>query len=297
MSCTASSIKIDPVNVYWQIAAQDCWDFANATASGIGGKYVYLYLPDGTKYYAWFDENNTDTDPAPGGGALPIEVDYAASATASAIASAFASEVSLIAGFTAVANGTVVCVDRDDVGEVTDSTEGNAGTYVDLSICRRGKDFDLGLIDGDVGVEFDPQLLDIKAHQSGTTLRAQLLQGFSIKVTTKLLETTTSKLKTLFKIYGGVFTPSGGTELFGAGSAKIGSNLLVEAARLILKPVNAVDDTTNVVLALAVPKPGTLTFSGENPKTLEVEWTGFQDGDINTKVNNLIFGDQTQDLT
>ena len=92
MSCSSvANIRIEPVDVYWKEFEQECWDFESATAAGLGGKYVVLYNAAGTGFYAWFDENNTDVDPAPGG-LTAIEVNYAASASASAIATAFSSE-------------------------------------------------------------------------------------------------------------------------------------------------------------------------------------------------------------
>lgn len=294
MACNAQTIEISPVNVYWQIEAQESWDFADATAAGIGGKYVTMYLPTGVGYYAWFDENNTDADPAPSG-LTAIEVNYAAGAVASAIATAFQTAVTAVTGFTATASGTVVTVVRDSVGEVTDADEGSADDFVVLTICKRGKDFDLGLIQGDVSLSTEPSNFIVQAHQSGVTPRASLFQGWStIEVTTELLETQMSKLQELYGIYGGAFTPSGGTAVFGVGTSKQGQNLLIDGARLVMHPVNAADQTTDVNVMLAVPVPDSLVFSGENPRTLSVTWQGFADGDIDSRVSVLLFGDGSQ---
>lgn len=294
MACDANAVKINPVNVYWQIEATDCFDFDSATASGLGGQYVTLYLPDGTGYYAWFDENNTDVDPAPGG-FTEIEVNYAASATASAIATAFASAVSAVTGFTATADGAHVTVVRDDIGEVTPSTVGTT-TTVSIVVSRNGKDFDLGLLEGDVEPSVAPAILDIKAHQFGPTPIASLTQGFEkIECKTVMLETSTSKLKEIYSIYGGSFTPGGGTEIFGAGSASVGRNILTEAARLVLRPVNASDNTEDMVIMLCIPVPDSLKFSGENPETLTITWKGFLDTSANSNYNAVAFGDVFQD--
>lgn len=295
MACDANAIKINPVNVYWQIEATDCFDFEGSTAAGLGGKYVTLYLPTGVGYYAWFDENNTDVDPAPGGGLTAIEVNYAASASASAIATAFASAVSAVTGFAATASGTAVTVVRDDIGEVTPSTVGNT-TTVAIVVSRNGKDFDLGLLEGDVEPSVAPAILDIKAHQFGPTPIASLTQGFEkIECKTVMLETSTSKLKEIYSIYGGSYTPGGGTEIFGAGSASVGRNILTEAARLVLRPVNAVDNTEDMVIMLCIPVPDSLKFSGENPETLTITWKGFLDTSANSNYNAVAFGDVFQD--
>lgn len=293
MASSANNVKINPVNVYWQIEAVEQWDLSGSTASGLGGKYVLMSGVDGTDYYAWFDENSTDTDPAVAG-KTAIHVNYAASASASAIATAFASAVDAVTGFSATANGTVVTVKRDDVGEVIDATIGNTTTVV-LTICRSGKNFDLGLLQGNVEPSAGPALQEIKAHQYGVTPIATLSQGFDkIECKTVLLETDTAKLKEIYSVYGGSYTPSGGTEVFGSGGITIGRNILVDAARLVLRPVNAVDNTTDMVLMLCIPVPDSLSFSGENPQTLSITWKGFLDTSANSNVNAIAFGDVFQ---
>jgi hypothetical protein len=292
MSCDSNNIKINPVNVFWQIEANDCWDFTGSTASGLGGKYILLSSPS-TDYYVWWDENNTDTDPAVAG-RTAIPVDYAASASLSAILTATQTAIDGVTGLSATLEGNVVCVNRDAIGEVTASTVGTTTTVV-LSVCRKGKNFDLGLLEGDVEPSVTPSNLDVKAHQYGPTPIASLSQGFEkIECKTTMLETATSKLKTIYSIYGGTYTPGGGTEVFGAGSAVIGRNILTEAARLVLRPVNAVDNTTDTVIMLCVPVPDSLTFSGENPQKLSVTWKGFLDLNANTNVNAMAFGDVFQ---
>jgi len=293
MASSANNIKINPVNVYWQIEAVEQWDFANSTAAGLGGKYVTMQNAAGTDFYAWFDENNTDTDPAVAAH-TGIGVDYAASATPAAIATAFASAVGAATGFDATASGTIVTVKRTAVGAVADATVGNATTVL-LTICRSGKNFDLGLLQGNIEPSVSPATLDIKAHQYGVTPLATLSQGFDkIECKTVLLETDSSKLKEIYSIYGGSYTPSGGTEVFGAGGSVIGTNILVNAARLVLRPVNALNNESDTVVMLCVPMPESLSFSGENPQVLNVTWKGFLDTSANSKVNAIAFGDVFQ---
>jgi hypothetical protein len=290
MSSSSNNIKINPVNVYWQIEATEKWDFSEATAAGFGGKYMKFYLPDGTGYYAWGDENNTDTDPAVASHTA-IAIEYAAGATPTAIATAFQTAVDALAGFIATRDGTEVTVKRVDVGECTVADEGTT-TDVTLTIIRKGKDFDLGLLQGDIEPNFEAANLTITAHQYGQTPLASLSQGFSdLSVETVLLETDKAKLKELYKIYGGTVTPGSGTEIFGAGSAVLGKNMLQEAARLVLKPVNATDDTGNFNIALAIPVPSSMSFSGENPSVLNVTWQGFIDRELNSAINAVSIGD------
>lgn len=296
MAVSTANIEISPVNVFWKIEAQECVDFSNATASGLGGTYISFYREDGTGIYAWFDENNTDVDPAPGGGLVAVPVDYAASATPAAIASAFVTAVGAATGFDAAlvsGSTTKVNVKRTAVGEV--ATYGGTATQLETTIIRKGKNLDLGLLQGDIEPNFSPANFIVQAHQYGVTPLASLNQGFEeISCETVLLETTKSKLAEFFKIYGGEETPGGGTLVIGAGTAAQGKNLLTEAARLVFKPVNAVDETQNFNIMLAVPTPGTLTFSGENPKTLTVSWQGFVDLEFDSKFNAVAVGDVFQ---
>lgn len=296
MAVSTANVSISPVNVLWKIEAQECVDFTAATAAGLGGKYITLYREDGSGVYVWFDENNTDTDPAPGGGLVAVSVDYAASAIPSAIATAFLTAVGGTAGFDAalVSGSTLkVNVKRTAVGEVT--TPGGDATLAPVSVIRKGKNVDLGLLQGNIEPSFSPANLVLTAHQTGVTPLAALNQGFEeISCETVLLETTKSMLAQFYKIYGGTETPGGGTEVIGAGTAAQGKNMLVEAARLVFKPVTAVDDTQNYNIMLAVPIPSTLTFSGEDPKTLTVTWQGFVDLEFDSKFNAVAIGDVFQ---
>lgn len=295
MAVSTANVSISPVNVFWKIEAQEVVDFSNVTASGIGGQYLSFYLPDGTGIYAWFDENTTDVDPAPGG-LTEVEVDYAASATPAAIATAFVAAVGAATGFDAVlvsGSTTQVTVKRTSVGEV--SAPGGTATTAIVTRVRVGKNVDLGLLQGNIEPSFSPSNLVLTAHQTGVTPLAALNQGFEdISCETVLLETTKSKLAEFFKIYGGTETPGGGSQVIGAGTVSNGKNMLTEAGRLVFKPVNASDNTGNYNIMLAVPVPSSLTFSGEDPKTLTVTWQGFVDLEFDTKFNAVAIGDVFQ---
>lgn len=289
---SAANIKTVPRKVLWMIEAQECYDFSGSTASGLGGQYVSIYLPDGTGFYTFFDENNTDTDPVPGGLTL-ISVDYAASATPSAIATAFAAAVQAASGLTAaVVSGTTttVRVYRDAVGPVTASA--GTATSVVISVERLGKNVDLGLTEGDIDAGFAPSILDVTAHQTGTVPVASVGIGFeAAEIEIVLLETETSKLKEFYTLYGGAFTPGGGTEIFGMGTGFLGASIDISAARLVFKPVNAVDNSENINCMLATPVPSSFLMSGENPQKLTVTFKCKADTTFNSNANYVAYGD------
>lgn len=298
MSCgNVANIKIEPVDVYWKGAEKECWDFSNATASGLGGKYVVIYNAAGSGFYVWFDENNTDVDPAPGGGLTAAEVNYAASASVSAIATAFEAVVEALSGIDATIDGTCVCTTRTVDGETTDSTVGNAGAYVSMTKITDGKDVYLGLLQGDVEATLEEQMTDITAHQSGATLRTKLRQGMTATIAMTLQESdNTLREKLLTYTAGGSFTPSGGTELFGWGDNKLGESTFVDAAKLILHPVNLADTdyTRDWCFWKAYPLIDTITFSGENPETMSISFEVYIDDSRPTNIRMFSIGDHTQ---
>lgn len=298
MSCqSTANIRIEPVDVSWAIEEKECWDFTNATASGLGGKYVVLYNAAGTGFYAWFDENNTDVDPAPGG-LTAIEVNYAAAALPSAIATAFAAAVGAATGFDAVVDDVYfVNSVRTAVGACTDSTVGNVGGLITLTKLQDGKNVYLGLLSGDVSVTTEEATLELTAHQSGTSVRADLRQGVNATVALTLQESDNALRKAMYTgSAGGAFTPGGGTEVFGWGSLKQGLSTITDAARLILHPVAlaAGDKSRDLCFWKAYPLINTLTFSGENPETMEIEFKCYLDDERPTGVNLFAFGDHSQ---
>src|SRR3990172_4810050 len=112
MGCAGvGNIKIEPVSATWEIEEQETFDFSDQTAAGLGGKYILIWKAlDAVAYYAWFDENDTDADPAVVG-KTAIEVNYAASAASTAIASAFKTAVDAVSGFKAE-------IDTDDANVI-----------------------------------------------------------------------------------------------------------------------------------------------------------------------------------
>ena len=293
MAGSANNIEISPVNVLWRIEASEQLDFAGLTGLDVKGKFLNLSTAKDTILnYLWGDDSIV-ADPAPAGRtAIPFTV-TGDTDTAATLAAAANAALVAATGYASTVSGTVVTVNRDAVGLVTDTVDVDSGILV--SVCRRGKDFDLGLLDGDVEASLAPSNFVVTAHQTGVTPRAALFQGLeSLEVTTSMLETQKSKLDEVYGLYGAVFTPGAGTSVTGVGTSKQGQNLLVDAARLVLKPVNATDDTTNTVLMLAVPVPDSLVFSGENPRTLSVTWQGYIDDQIDSRASAFLLGDETQ---
>lgn len=294
MASSVNNVQIVPVNVYWKMEQTETWDFTGLDKTSLHqSAFKFWSALDAAKHFVWFDGTGSGVAPTVTG-FTAHECAIDASATAAQIATVVAGVVTAITGFDASASGAIVTVKRTEVGETTESLD--VDSDIVYSLTRRGRDMDLGLLQGDVECSFSPANFMVKAHQTGTTPLAAINQGFeNLECSTTMLETQKSNLKEIYKIYGGSVTPGSGTEVYGVGSASQGKNMMVEAGRLVLKPVNATDDTENFNFMLAVPVPDSLVFSGENPRTLSVTWQGFVDRDANTKVNAIAIGDVFQD--
>jgi len=290
MASSANNIVISPVNVLWRIEANHQIAMVADVAASLDGKYFTLM---GT-HYVWFNETTASAaDPAPAG-LTAIEIAYTTGATAAALAILVQTAVDLVADFNATVSTATVDIFAAAVGVKADSADVDAG--ISVTICRRGKNFDLGILEGDVELSPTFSNLIVKAHQTGVTPRAALFQGIdALEVTTTMQETQNSNLSQIYGLYGTEsFIPSAGESVFGVGTSKQGQNLLVDAARLTLKDVNAVDDSLNRTLMLAIPVPGTLLFSGEAQRTLDITWQGFLDDSKNSQISGLLFGDEQQ---
>lgn len=291
---SANNVNIAPVNALWRIEAQELIDFAGLTGADVKGNYFNISTAkDAILHYVWGDDS-VEADPAPAGRtAVPFTV-TGDSDDAATLATACAAALDALPGYVASASGSVVTVDRAEVGEVTATADVDMGVVI--TQCRFGKDLNLGLLSGNVELSLAPANFIVTAHQTGVTPRAALFQGLeTAEVGLELLETTDSNLKEIYGVYGSNgFTPASGTEVYGVGTSKQGQNLLPYAARLELKPVNAVDDTDNTTLMLALPIPETLVFSGEEPKILSVTFQGYIDDSKDSRVSAVLFGDPTQ---
>ena len=249
-------------------------------------------------FHVWFVgqlvDSGSSTPATPSGGRL-IEVNVSSGDSAPVIATAAAAAIDADSKFSSSATTTVVQIDGADVGEVGDPTAGTSEAII--TVCYKGKNFELGLLEGEPSPTFEPSTFDVTSHQTGTTILAKLIQGYTANVETVLQETTKSKLSTLYKIYGETFTPGAGTEVAGAGTGSIGKNLVIEAARLEFVPRSALGPELSYqyTFRLAIPVPGSLVFSGENPRTLSVTWDAIPDlGATRANLDTVVIGDISQ---
>lgn len=293
MASSITNIKIQPQNVYWQDYHSVLVETVADSASSLNNKYFVVSSPT-VNYYVWLNVGGAGVDPTPASLTALTSVAISANATAAAVATAIQTAVDADANWQATVSGDEVTITSVAIGERL-SVPGAGDSGFTVSEITVGGDIYLGLLDGDVETSFEEQVYQVNAHQYGSTVLAEIQTGVGASVSLTLKESDTEKLKEIFgKAAGGTHTPSGGTELFGFGTSNQGDNTFSKARRLVLKPVGAGDNLGNLTFWKAYPMPNSLVFSGENPKTLSVEFKVYRDPSKNEAISYFAFGDQTQ---
>lgn len=289
MANDAANIKIEPMDV---IVGEDIAQVQTITcvadvADSLDGDYFFIYNAlNATKYHAWFNTSGgLAADPDPGG-STALEVALTTDDTASAVATALASAIDGLAGFTASANGPVVTVTNAAVGYATPAHEG-VGTGFSFALTTQGdREESAGYIDGEIelaglGEDLEP----ITSHQTGTNVLGHIRKGHpEITMTCSFKETSSAQLRRAFLPSGGTHTPSGagGSELFGLGTSKQFTSTLAQAKPVRLHPVrnSSADKSGDINFWKAYPGLDSLTFSGEGILTLPITFMIYPD---NTK--------------
>lgn len=300
MGCAATNIRIEPVDVTWEIEEQ--WDIkARADVAGdLGAKWFKLAATGSTiaTHYVWYD-TGASVDPAPVG-LTGIEVTISANDTAIEIAAATATAIDAVAAFKAEVDADdteMFVVTNVGTGKSFGAADGTAATGFEFTLCQEGGYLNLGLLDGDVEVAFEETLFELTAHQTGVAKIADLRQGNSATISLTMKETAKSSLRDLFiATSGGTYTPASGTELFGWGTNRQGSSTIIQARRLILHPVRlpADDHSDDFCFMKSYPAVDTLTFSGENPSTLSATFNCYLDNQQTEALRLFSVGDWTQ---
>jgi hypothetical protein len=156
---------------------------------------------------------------------------------------------------------------------------------------------DLGCCDGDISFSPTEESIDITCHQSGMQILDRLRTAINYEVSMVLKEVSTAQLDALFAYAGQTYTPSGGVAVIGVGTKKVGSSMIADAKKLILRPVNqpaSPDEyTRDHTWWKAYPVINNVTFSGENPVLVDVTFTIFRDETKVTDADIYVFGDTT----
>lgn len=294
MACNVQNIKIEPCDVTYEIEEQTEVTCVADVASSLQNKYFLFNSGSNAGFYAWFNVATLGVDPAPPG-KTGIAVAIAANASAATVASALAVAINANSNFIATADGAVVTITNEVAGDADDTVDFNTGFT--FSQCQDGGSMDMGYMDGDIEVTFEETVLDITAHQDGVTPLTSLRQGLVNGIALTMKEADYDKYKSLMlATAGAALTPGGGTEVFGWGSASLGGNVIVKARRLVLHPValDTSDKSRDLCFWKAYAQPDSLTISGENPKTLGLNFKVYKDPSKPSGIDQFVFKDWSQ---
>lgn len=157
---------------------------------------------------------------------------------------------------------------------------------------------DLGSTVGPIEFIKEDTKKEIKADQRGPNPIAELITGMSLRVKCELQECDVALLQKLWNdITTESVTPGAGTECIGFGTSKIGTNLATVAKPLTLKGINATDESDTIHFWKAYPITEGLKLSGEETRTMAVEFVVVEDTTKDKKVSYGVYGDYTQDFT
>lgn len=298
------NIKVEAMVAYY---GEDAYQVQSATfkpdvSGSLQSKAFLFYTPANVAHYIWFNLATLGTDPAIAG-ATGHAVAGALNDTAATLASAAASVIGAVTGFDASASGKVVTITNTDLGyapPLRDPATGASG-FGFKTITQGDLKEAVGCVEGEIALTFAENMIDVKCHDTGSTIITQLKSGWgSIELAMALQETTLAKLKKMFVKAGGSFLPVGvgATELFGIGTAKQFENAAVYAKKLTLHPARllANDVSEDWTVWKAYPMLEGATFSGEKVFTLPVKFKAYLDESKPKEIQYLAIGDATQSL-
>lgn len=154
----------------------------------------------------------------------------------------------------------------------------------------------IGFTEGDIEFTIEDQAVDITAHQEGTNVISAIRTGKNASLALTIKETSVAMVQYLMQQSGALETASGGSvDIIGWGNSKDFTHVLSQAAKLTLHPigVSSSDKTKDIAAWLAYPMVETLTYSGENPNTIQVTFKIFPDMTKADEFRLFVIGDST----
>lgn len=297
-----SNIVIEPVDIAWGSQHRVCFGLIADVAGFLGGKYFTFSTPT-KKGYVWFN-TGASVDPAPVGFDELAEVAITIGDSASVIAGLVATALNAAAvanGSHAKASGDNLLIEAKAMGAPLAAAGVGTSTFTVL-VQREGSLLAMGYTDGNVEIGTELGLFDVTAHQTGTELLGQLVTGSTVgPISVVLKETIAARLKEFIEVYGEAYTPAGGTEVSGWGAlagSKQFSNIANLGRKLVLHPTK--NDTTDLTGDLtfwnSFPNLTQIMISGEENRSLTVDFSVFLDESRVNEVSKFVYGDHTQNF-
>ena len=304
-SSQQSTFLLSAADVSW--GRRECYTVkVNDLAADMDGEHFLVDAPASDfgavgLFYVWFDDG-VAADPAPLG-RTGIAVDISAATTSADVAAAMVAALEANANFrskldAADLTGETAVMEAEFKGAIT-TAAADVDSGVTITRNREGLGGDLGRTSGGVEVSMETQSVVINSDQTGQLVLDEVYTGQTVEVTVSFLEMTAERWETIVgSVVGSNLTPSGGTQVTGFGESNLYRSFVDFGGELVLHPsrFDAADNTKNITLPLSVPKPASINFSGEEPQIMEVTFSALLNKDLDTSINLMFFGDNTQDL-
>lgn len=302
---SVANIVIEPVDLSWGSQHRVLFGTVADVAGSLGGKYFKFSTPT-YKGYVWFN-TGASVDPAPAGYDEIAEVAIVSGDSASAVATKAAAAINAVDSTKLVhakASGANLIVESKAMGVVLEAADDGTSGFSVLTQ-REGSLLVMGYTDGNLEIGTELGLFDVTAHQTGTELLGQLVTGSTVgPITAVLKETVAARLKQFIEVYGEAYTPpvgTGPTEVSGWGAlagSKQFSNIANLGRKLVLHPTKNDDSDLSGDLAFwnTFPNLTQLLLSGEENRSVTVDFSVFLDESRVNEVSKFVYGDHTQNF-
>tara|TARA_R110000850_G_scaffold258755_1_gene385443 strand:+ start:74 stop:970 length:897 start_codon:yes stop_codon:yes gene_type:complete len=295
MACNTktSQIVVEAMNVTFGLKNKTCVTPTAVVPESASFKFSSTTV----KYYAYYD-SGAAVDPA-FAGYTGILVDVSAATTIAevVIATKTAIEAAATDVLVTISDDTLTAsIEVMLVGPILEQTV-DVDTLFLIETEKVGFGGDLGATES-IDLSFEVSTLDITASQSGETLLDKFITGIACSMSTTLLETSAENWANIMGSgVGSNFTPSGGTELTGLGTASINRSYFDIASELTLHPVRlpSTDRSRDITIPKCVAEPASITFDGAEKSGFEVNFSALLDNDVDAAINLFHFGDGIQD--
>ena len=300
---SVSNIVIEPADLAW--GSQHRVRYNTVVGTSLGGKYFKFSTPT-YKGYVWYN-TGASVDPAPAGYDEIAEVAILVGDSAAQIATKTAAAINAVDStklLHAAATSNCLLVEAKAMGAVVEAAAAGDSTF-EVILQREGSLLQMGYTDGNIEIGTELGLFDVTAHQTGTELLGQLVTGSTVgPITAVLKETVAARLKEFIEVYGEAYTPVVGTsptEVSGWGAlagSKQFSNIANLGRKLVLHPTknDASDLSGDIAFWNTFPNLTQLLISGEENRSVTVDFSVFLDESRVNEVSKFVYGDHTQNF-
>lgn len=301
MAINLENIKIDPQDVYIgedknQIQTIKC---LGDVSSSLQNKYFTFHDESGNKHAAWFNVATLGVAPTISGHTLHA-VAIGTNDSSFAVAAALQGILNAVSGFTASVSGALVtlAVTADGYAiPAADSYVSGNKTNFTFKVSQVGQlETIVGCLDGNIELSgFENEIEEIKCHQTGGTVQAEVIKGYGKpELSLTLKETNKATIQEVFKYAGmnSILVPGAGNEeVFGYGPANLGGANPLFKIRMHPRRLPSTDFSEDMHIWKASLNLDTFTWSGEEFSSIPMNWSIYPDESKPKQIQFFMIGD------